>query len=134
MPTVSMSALSPIVARRVISKKVLAPSRLSASRSGSTPAPGSLTKRRWSSIAASQSWAATIEIHLVTAGRDSELDSHQPDLFEAAGARRKKLSPLIDRINDRYGRCAIGFGLFPPDVRAFKGYAAFQRVPESWEF
>jgi hypothetical protein len=29
---------------------------------------------------------------------------------------------------------AIGFGLFPPDVRAFKGHAAFHRVPESWEF
>jgi DNA polymerase-4 len=59
---------------------------------------------------------------------------HQPDLFEAAGERRQKLSPLIDRINDRYGRCAIGFGLLPPDVRAFKGHAAFHRVPESWEF
>ena len=47
---------------------------------------------------------------------------------------RQKLSPLIDRINDRYGRCAIGFGLLPPDVRAFKGHAAFHRVPESWEF
>jgi DNA polymerase-4 len=60
--------------------------------------------------------------------------AHQPDLFDAAGERRQKLSPMIDRINDRYGRCAIGFGLLPPDVRAFKGYAAFQRVPESWEF
>jgi hypothetical protein len=47
---------------------------------------------------------------------------------------RQKLSPLVDRIKDRYGRCAIGFGLFPPDVRAFKGHAAFHRVPESWEF
>jgi hypothetical protein len=41
---------------------------------------------------------------------------------------------MIDRINDRYGRCAIGFGLLPPDVRAFKGHAAFHRVPERWEF
>jgi DNA polymerase IV len=57
---------------------------------------------------------------------------HQPDLFEAV--RSQKLSPLIDRINDRYGRCAIGFGLLPPDVRAFKGHAAFSRVPERWEF
>jgi hypothetical protein len=48
--------------------------------------------------------------------------------------RRQKLSPLVDRINDRHGRCAIGFGLFPPDVRAFKGHAAFHRVPENWEF
>jgi hypothetical protein len=47
-------------------------------------------------------------------------DHHQPDLFAADNDRRQKLSPLIDRINDRYGRCAIGFGLFPPDVRAFK--------------
>jgi hypothetical protein len=46
---------------------------------------------------------------------------HQPDLFAADNHRRQKLSPLIDRINDRDGRCAIGFGLFPPDVRAFKG-------------
>ena len=59
---------------------------------------------------------------------------HQPDLFAADNHRRQKLSPLIDRINDRYGRCAIGFGLFPAGVRAFKGHAAFHRVPESWEF
>jgi DNA polymerase-4 len=59
---------------------------------------------------------------------------HQPDLFAPDTDRRQKLSPLVDRINDRYGRCAIGFGLFPPGVRAFKGHAAFHRVPESWEF
>jgi DNA polymerase IV len=59
---------------------------------------------------------------------------HQPDLFAADNHRRQKLSPLIDRINDRYGRCSIGFGLFPSDVRAFKGHAAFHRVPEKWEF
>jgi hypothetical protein len=59
---------------------------------------------------------------------------HQPDPFAADTGRHQKLSPLVDRINDRYGRCAIGFGLFPPDVRAFKGHAAFHRVPERWEF
>jgi DNA polymerase-4 len=59
---------------------------------------------------------------------------HQPDLFDAAGPRRQKLSPLIDRINTRYGRGAIGFGLLPPTVRAFSGHAAFRRVPERWEF
>jgi hypothetical protein len=52
-------------------------------------------------------------------------DQHEPDLFAADNGRRQKLSPLIDRINDRYGRCSIGFGLFPSDVRAFKGHAAF---------
>ena len=61
-------------------------------------------------------------------------DQHQPDLFAADNLRRQKLSPLIDRINDRSGRCSIGFGLFPADVRAFKGHAAFHRVPEKWEF
>jgi hypothetical protein len=61
-------------------------------------------------------------------------DQHQPDLFAADTDRRQKLSPLVDRINDRYGRCSIGFGLFPSDVRAFKGHAAFHRVPERWEF
>ena len=59
---------------------------------------------------------------------------HQPDLFAAENHRRQKLSPLIDRINDRYGRCAISFVLLPPEVRAFKGHAAFHRVPESWGF
>jgi hypothetical protein len=32
---------------------------------------------------------------------------HQPDLFAADNHRRQSLSPLIDRINDRYGRCTI---------------------------
>jgi hypothetical protein len=32
---------------------------------------------------------------------------HQPDLFATDNDRRQKLSPLIDRINDRYGRCSI---------------------------
>jgi DNA polymerase IV len=67
-------------------------------------------------------------LHLVPA------DQHQPDLFVTDTGQRQKLSPLIDRINDRYGRCSIGFGLFPCDVRAFKGHAAFHRVPEKWEF
>jgi DNA polymerase IV len=67
-------------------------------------------------------------LDLVPAGR------HQPDLFAPDNHRRQKLSPLVGRINDRYGRCAIGFSLFPPDVRAFKGHAAFHRVPERWEF
>jgi DNA polymerase-4 len=58
--------------------------------------------------------------------------SHQLDLFEHQN--RQKLSPVVDRINDRYGRGAIGFGLLPADVRAFRGHAAFRRVPEAWEF
>ena len=45
---------------------------------------------------------------------------HQPDLFDAADERQHRLSPLIDRINDRYGRYALGFGLLPPEVRSFK--------------
>ncbi len=60
-------------------------------------------------------------------------DQHQPDLF-AVSPRHQKLSPLIDQINSRYGRHTIGFGLIPPRVREFKGHAAFQRVPEDWEF
>jgi DNA polymerase IV len=61
-------------------------------------------------------------------------DYHQPDPFDIDTDRRQKLSPLIDRINTRYGRGAIGFGLLPPAVRAFSGHAAFRRVPERWEF
>ena len=58
---------------------------------------------------------------------------HQPDLF-ADNARHQKLSPLIDKINQRYGRGAIGFGKQSEEIRRFTGYAAFQRVPEAFEF
>ncbi len=58
---------------------------------------------------------------------------HQPDLF-TANARHLRLSPVIDRINRRYGRNTIGFGYVPAQVRQFNSHAAFQRVPESWEF
>jgi len=63
---------------------------------------------------------------------------HQPDLFADNGvstlARRHRLSPIIDRINRRYGRGAIAFGLQDAQIRHFTGHAAFQRVPERWEF
>jgi DNA polymerase-4 len=58
---------------------------------------------------------------------------HQPDLFAAAG-NHQKLSPLVDAINHRYGKGSIGFGLPEADIRAFTGHAAFQRVPEEFEF
>src|SRR6202030_1832235 len=45
---------------------------------------------------------------------------HQPDLFAARSPGHQQLSPLVDRINRRYGRCTIGFGLFPSEVREFK--------------
>lgn len=57
---------------------------------------------------------------------------HQPDLF-SRGGRRERLAPLLDRINRRYGSNTIGFGYIPEEVRRFRGHAAFQRVPESWE-
>ena len=41
-------------------------------------------------------------------------------------AAARKLSPLIDRINTRYGRGAC---CHPPC-----GHAAFRRVPERWDF
>jgi hypothetical protein len=53
-------------------------------------------------------------LDLVPAGQ------HQPDLFAPDNQRRPKLSLLVDRNRRR----AIGFGLFPPGVRAFKGNAA----------
>ncbi|MBV9203207.1 MAG: hypothetical protein JOY83_26415 [Alphaproteobacteria bacterium] len=37
---------------------------------------------------------------------------HQPDLFAADDDRRRKLSPLIDRVHHRYGRCAIDAACF----------------------
>jgi len=58
---------------------------------------------------------------------------HQPDLFEE-NERQDRLSPLVDQINRRFGRNILGFGQVPAAVKKFSGHAAFQRVPESWEF
>jgi len=58
---------------------------------------------------------------------------HQPDLF-ADNSRRQKLSPLIDKINRRYGRGTIAFGKPSDQISRFTGHAAFQRVPEEFEF
>jgi DNA polymerase-4 len=58
---------------------------------------------------------------------------HQPDLF-ADNSRRQRLSPLIDKINRRYGRGAIAFGKPSEQISGFTGHAAFQRVPEEFEF
>jgi hypothetical protein len=46
---------------------------------------------------------------------------HQRDLFATDNDGRQKLSPLVDRINDRYGRCAVAFGLFPPRGASLQG-------------
>ncbi|MFA5041447.1 MAG: hypothetical protein WC464_07430 [Bdellovibrionales bacterium] len=69
-------------------------------------------------------------------------EKHQPDLFEE-NARSGKLSPLVDEINERFGRGSIGFGMKAAEVREVlsrqtssgqgSGYAAFSRVPEEWE-
>jgi hypothetical protein len=56
------------------------------------------------------------------------------DLMPAASAGATSSSSRNGtncRINHRYGRGAIGFGLLPSDVRAFTGDAAFHRVPEA---
>jgi hypothetical protein len=49
------------------------------------------------------------------------VSQHQPDLFAPDTNKRQKLSPLVDSINDRYGRCAIGFGLFSARRARFQG-------------
>jgi DNA polymerase-4 len=63
--------------------------------------------------------------------------AHQGDLFAASsseGQRQKNLSPLIDIINRKYGRGKIAFGKSSDQISAFTGHAAFQRVPEVFEF
>jgi DNA polymerase-4 len=62
---------------------------------------------------------------------------HQPDLFHdnnKVTQRRERLSPLLDAINRKHGRGAIGFGLHAEQISSFTGHAAFQRVPEIFEF
>jgi len=38
---------------------------------------------------------------------------NHPDLSADDSHKRQRLSPPVDRVNNRYGRCAIGLGLFP---------------------
>ncbi len=62
---------------------------------------------------------------------------HQLDLFidsDPLLKKRQKLSPVIDSINRRFGRGAIGFGKSSERIQTFTGHAAFQRVPEVYEF
>jgi DNA polymerase-4 len=62
---------------------------------------------------------------------------HQPDLFANSGTRAQRrlhLSPLIDAINQRFGRGAITFGKPSDHISHFTGHAAFQRVPDEFEF
>lgn len=64
-------------------------------------------------------------------------ERHQPDLFaqeDPATQRRERISPLLDALNDRYGRGTIAFGAPPASARRFSGHAAFARVPEEFEF
>jgi len=82
----------------------------------------------WSSVPPSKPLAVSVVLSgLVPAS------AHQPDLF-ASNPKKENLSSLIDQINRKFGRHTVGFGLLPPTVRLFKGHAAFQRVPEEWEF
>lgn len=55
------------------------------------------------------------------------------DIFCVASIKFDATS-LVKADNRRYGRGAIGFGLPSEDVQKFTGHAAFQRVPEVWEF
>jgi hypothetical protein len=61
-------------------------------------------------------------------------DQHQPDLFATDTGRRQKLSPLIDRINDRYGRCSIGFGCFRATCAPSRGTPRFTGYRRSGSF
>jgi DNA polymerase-4 len=75
------------------------------------------------------------------------LMQHQPDLFapppkeflRPIPRRTAPLNHLMDEINAKYGRNTIGFGmqsdaLRRKSMREFTGHAAFQRVPDLWEF
>jgi len=62
---------------------------------------------------------------------------HQPDLFadtRPMAQRRLRLSPVIDCINQRYGRGAITFGKPADTIQRFTGHTVFQRIPEEFEF
>ncbi len=69
------------------------------------------------------------------------ITQHQPDLFapetRLIGHTQMPASAInhvVDGINARYGRNTIGFGMRVSETKQFTGHAAFQRVPESWEF
>ncbi len=69
------------------------------------------------------------------------ITQHQPDLFapppRVIGRTQTPASSInhvVDSINAKYGRNTIGFGMRGSEAKQFTGHAAFQRVPDIWEF
>ena len=69
------------------------------------------------------------------------ITQHQPDLFapvqRVIGRTEKPAAPInhvVDALNAKFGRNTIGFGIRDSEIKKFAGHAAFQRVPDIWEF
>lgn len=64
-----------------------------------------------------------------------ELFAELPDVDLKARAKAEKMSRALDKINHRFGRDSVTFGMLPAQGRSFSGTKiAFTRIPDKEEF
>ena len=59
-------------------------------------------------------------------------NEHQQDLFDRP--QNAALTKVVDELNDKFGKGAIGFGMTALSARRMTSKIAFQRVPDLSEF
>ena len=96
----------------------------------------------WPDVMAQAGWARVKKIAVTVHDLQSALEPQQMELFTelqptppADLIRREKLSKIMDKLNQHYGRDSIALGFMPNQVKTFSGTKiAFSRIPEKEEF
>lgn len=96
----------------------------------------------WPEVMRQIGWARVLKISVTLHDLLSALEPQQMELFPEllpappeAKMRREKLSQIMDKLNQDYGRDSIALGFIPNQVKSFSGTKiAFARIPEKEEF
>jgi DNA polymerase-4 len=96
----------------------------------------------WPDVMAQAGWVRVKKIAVTVHDLQSALEPQQMELFTelqptppADLIRREKLSKIMDKLNQHYGRDSIALGFMPNQVKTFSGTKiAFSRIPEKEEF
>lgn len=95
--------------------------------------PEAMTEARWARV---KKVAVTLhDIEEMSAPKQMELFPELLPVSEQDEERRNKLSAVMDKLNQRYGRDSIALGFMPSEVKGFSGTKiAFTRIPDAEEF
>lgn len=95
--------------------------------------PEAMTEVRWARV---KKVAVTLhDIEEMGAPKQMELFPELLPVSHGDDERRNKLSAVMDKLNQRYGRDSIALGFMPNEVKAFSGTKiAFTRIPDAAEF